>query len=54
MQSRPDPVVDDPAPKLVRGFEVEHSVQVSGRPGGVEAVDVEVDLVGVEERAEEA
>src|SRR6478752_3155979 len=53
VQSRPDPRVDDPAPKLVRGFEVEHGIEVSGRPRRIEAVDVEVDLVGVEEGSED-
>ena len=52
VQARPDPRVDDLRAKVVRRFEVAHGIEVSGRPRGIEAVDVEVDVVGAEEGAE--
>src|SRR5690242_1712272 len=53
VQSRPDPRVDDAAPKFVRRSEVEHRVEVSGGACGIEAMDVEVDPVGTEEGRED-
>src|SRR5690242_7688241 len=46
MESAPKSRVDDLLAELICRVEVVHGVQVSGRSGGVEAVDVEVDLVG--------
>ena len=46
MQPRPDTGVDDFLPQVVRHVEVPHRVQVSGRTCRVEAVNIEVDVVG--------
>src|SRR6266516_3125770 len=48
VQTRPDSGVDDLAPELAGRFKVDHRIQISGRPGGVEAMDVEVNLIGAE------
>src|SRR3954451_1209052 len=49
----PEPRTDDLLPELVSRFEVVHGIEVAGRPGGVEAVDVEVDLLGAQELGED-
>ncbi len=46
VQPRPDTGVDDFLPEVVRHVEVPHRVQVSGRTCRVEAVNIEVDVVG--------
>src|SRR6266542_5323555 len=46
VQARPESGVDDLVAEVVWRVEVPYRVQVPGRPGGVEAVNVEVDLVG--------
>ena len=38
--------------EVIRHVEVPHRVQVPGRPGRVEAVNIEVDVVGAEESPE--
>ena len=46
VQPRPDTGVDDFLPQIIRHVEVPHRVQVSGRTCRVEAVNIEVDVVG--------
>src|SRR5262249_3544554 len=46
VQPGPEPGVDDLAAEVAGRGEVPHRVQVPGRPGGVEAVDVQADLAG--------
>jgi hypothetical protein len=50
--ARPESGVDDFVAEVVRHVEVPHRVEVPGRPGRVEAVNVKVDLVRAEEGAE--
>src|SRR6266511_5005740 len=52
VQPRPESGVDDLVAEVVGHVEVPHGIQVPGRPGGVEAVDIEADLVRAEEGAE--
>ena len=52
MQPSPESGVDDLVAELVRRVEVPDRVQVPGRPGGVEAVNVQVDLVRAQEGAD--
>src|SRR5689334_9294138 len=52
MQTCPEPCVDNLVTKIVRHFEVAYGVQVAGRPGCVEAVDVEIEVLRAEEAAE--
>ena len=46
VQPRPDTGVDDFLPEVIRHVEVPYRVQIIGRPGRVEAVNIEVDVVG--------
>src|SRR5262249_14163583 len=46
VQPRPDTGVDDFLAEVIRHVEMLHRVQVSGGSGGVEAVDIQVDLSG--------
>ena len=46
VQPRPDPGVDDFLPEVIRHVEVPYRVQIIGRPGRVEAVNIEVDVGG--------
>ena len=46
VQSRPDTGVNDFLPQIVRHVEVPYRVQVIRRTCRVEAVDIEVDVVG--------
>ena len=52
MKPRPDSSVDNLLAEVVRHVEVPYRVQVPRRPGRVEAVDIEVDLVRAEEGGE--
>ena len=51
VEAAPDARVDDLGSHVVGRVEVLYRVQVSGRPAGIEAVDVEIDLTGAEERS---
>jgi hypothetical protein len=51
VQPSPDAGVDDFAAEVIRRVEVPHRIQVAGRPGRVEAVDVDIDRVRAEEGA---
>src|SRR6266545_8033476 len=52
VQARPEAGVDDLVAEVVRRVEVPYRVQVPRRPGRIEPVDIEVDLVRTEEGAE--
>jgi hypothetical protein len=52
VQSGPEPRVDDFVAEVIRHLEVPQRVHVSGRSGGVEPVNINVDLVGTEKGAE--
>ena len=49
VDAAPDAGVDDLGPEIGGRREVTHGVQVAGRPGRVEAVDVDVDRISPEE-----
>ena len=53
VEAAPEPRVDDLLAELVCRVEVVHGIEVSGRSGGVEAADVEIDLVGAQELSED-
>ena len=53
VEAAPESRVDDLLPELFCRVEVVHGIEVSGRSGGVEAVDVEVDPVGAQELGED-
>src|SRR2546430_8298140 len=52
VQPCPESGVNDILAEVVRHVEVPHGVEVPRRPGGIEAVEIEIDLVRAEEGAE--
>ena len=49
VDAAPEPRADDLLAELGCRVEVVHGIEVSGGSGGVEAADVEVDLIGAQE-----
>ena len=49
VDSAPEPRADDLFAELFCRVEVVHRIEVSGESDGVEAADVEVDLIGAQE-----
>ena len=52
VQARPEAGVNDLVAEVVRPVEVPYRVQVPRRPGRIEPVDIEIDLVRTKERPE--
>src|SRR6266498_2266922 len=53
VQACPEARINDLVAKIVRHVEVAYRIQVAGRAGGVEAVDIEVEALSAEEVAED-
>ena len=53
VQARPQSCLDDFTPQLLRRIEVAYGVQVSRAAIGIEAVNIEVDVPGPQELAED-
>src|SRR6266550_4090268 len=53
VDAAPESRVDDLLPELLCRVKVVHSIQVPREPGGVEAMDVEIDVVSAQEFAKD-
>ena len=53
MQACPEPCIENLVAKIVRHFEVPYRIQIRGRTGGVEAVEIEIEALCAEKAAED-